>query len=281
MSKQTNETRDSNPDPITGEPGSHPVATGVGAAGGGAAGAAIGTAVAGPVGTAVGAVIGAIAGGYGGKAAGEAVDPTAEDAYWRDAHSNQPYVDRTAKYEDYQPAYRTGYEGYTQHASTKKTFEAAEPDLRNHYERSGGKLPWDKARDASRAAWTRVERGEAVRVPVSEEQLKVGKREVESGAVNLRKEVRTETVNVPVDLKREEVVVERVAAGQGTVPDDAFREGEIRIPTKREEAVVQKEAKVVGEVRVSKNEKTDRQNVSETVRKEEVKVDRQGESNRR
>src|SRR6266487_6871524 len=54
--------RDSNPDPITGTPGSHPVGTGVGAAAGGSAatyaGAAIGAAAGGPVGAVVGGVVG-------------------------------------------------------------------------------------------------------------------------------------------------------------------------------------------------------------------------------
>ena len=55
--------KDLNRDPITGAPGSHPVGTGLGAAGGGAAGAAIGTAVGGPVGAVVGAAAGAVVGG--------------------------------------------------------------------------------------------------------------------------------------------------------------------------------------------------------------------------
>src|SRR4051812_49659317 len=70
-----NKSNDENRDPITGEPGAHPVGTGVGAAGAGAAGAAIGAA-AGPAGSAVGAAAGAIIGGLGGKAAGEAMNPT-------------------------------------------------------------------------------------------------------------------------------------------------------------------------------------------------------------
>lgn len=65
-----------NLDPITGEPGAHPVGTGVGAvAGGMAAGAAVGT-VAGPVGTAVGAAAGAVVGGLAGKGVAEKIDPT-------------------------------------------------------------------------------------------------------------------------------------------------------------------------------------------------------------
>jgi uncharacterized protein (TIGR02271 family) len=263
----TDKSRDSNPDLITGEPGSHPIGVGLGAAGAGAAGAAIGTAVGGPIGTVVGGILGAVAGGYGGKAVGEVVDPTGEDNYWRESHSRQPYADKTLKFEDYAPAYRTGYEGYSAHAAAKQTFEAAEPDLRKTYEASGAKVPWHKAKEATRAAWTRVEKNEAVRVPVTEEEVKVGKRQVESGSVNIRKEVHTETVNVPVSLKREEIVVDRVSAGQGPVPADAFTEGEIRIPTMREEAVVEKTAKVVGEVRVSKKTETDEELISETIRK--------------
>ena len=71
-------SKDANRDPLTGEPGAHPVGTGIGAVvGGAAAGAAAGT-VAGPVGTAVGAAMGASVGGLAGKAAAEKIDPTVE-----------------------------------------------------------------------------------------------------------------------------------------------------------------------------------------------------------
>src|SRR5258705_8003526 len=89
MADNRNIGRDSNPDPITGAPGAHPIGTGVGAAGAGAAGAAIG-AVAGPVGAAVGAVVGAVAGGLAGKGVAEAVNPTEEDAYWRGQQAPRP-----------------------------------------------------------------------------------------------------------------------------------------------------------------------------------------------
>ncbi len=63
------------PDPITGEPGAHPVSVGVGALSAGAAGAAIG-AIGGPIGMLVGATIGAIAGGLAGhEAAAASADP--------------------------------------------------------------------------------------------------------------------------------------------------------------------------------------------------------------
>lgn len=270
-----NQTDKENRD-LTREHEGHPVATGVGAIGGGAAGAAIGTAVGGPIGTVVGAVIGAVAGGAGGYAVGEAVDPAAEDAYWRENHYKQPFA-KGGNYDEYQPGYQAGYHGYDKYAAEKSTFEEAEPDLKREYGQSGTDLPWNKARDASRAAWNRVERGEAVRIPITEEQVKVGKREVEQGVATIRKEVRTETVNTPVELKREELVVERTDARGDDVPADAFNEGEVRIPLKKEEPVIQKEAKVVGAVKVGKKEETERQNVSDTIRKEDVKVDTTGE----
>ena len=76
-------TPDSNPDPITGEKGAHPVGVAAGGAGGAAAGAAIGAAVGGPVGAVVGGAVGAVAGGLAGKGAAEVVNPTVEEEYWK------------------------------------------------------------------------------------------------------------------------------------------------------------------------------------------------------
>src|SRR5579883_1863576 len=104
---------DANPDPITGQPGAHPVGTGIGAAGAGAAGAAIGGVVGGPVGAVVGAAVGAVSGGLAGKGVAERVNPTVEDSYWRENYGSRPYIESGYDYTDYEPAYRTGYEGYS------------------------------------------------------------------------------------------------------------------------------------------------------------------------
>ena len=158
MADNTQDKRDRNEDPITGAPGSHPVGTGIGAAGAGAAATAIGAAVGGPVGAAVGAVVGAVAGGLAGKGVAEKIDPTVEDAYWRDAHRNESYYDSTATYDDYAPAYRTGYEGYGRYHGRR--FEDVEGDLQRDYTsaRGNSRLEWEKAKHATRAAWHRVER---------------------------------------------------------------------------------------------------------------------------
>ncbi|HWL93033.1 MAG TPA: glycine zipper domain-containing protein [Phycisphaerae bacterium] len=162
MIKETNNPggvrgTDANRDPITGAPGAHPVGTGVGAAGGAAAGAAIGS-VGGPVGAAIGGVVGAVAGGLAGKGVAEQIDPTVEDAYWRDNYATRPYADKNVSYEFYRPAYQTGYEGYVRYPG--KRFEDVETSLARDYERTKGKsnVTWDKAKLATRDAWHRLEK---------------------------------------------------------------------------------------------------------------------------
>ena len=151
-----------NPDAITGEPGSHPVGTGAGALAAGATGLAIGAAVGGPVGAplgaAIGAVVGAVGGGYAGKGIAEAINPTEEDAYWKSNYHNAPYHEQGYEYSDYAPAYRVGYEGFGRHAGTGKDFNDVEGNLAEEYESSRGdsKLTWDKAKAATRDAWNRV-----------------------------------------------------------------------------------------------------------------------------
>lgn len=151
-----------NPDPITGAPGSHPIGTGLGAAAGGAAaGAAVGT-VAGPIGTIAGAAVGAIVGGLAGKGVAEKVNPTAEAAYWREAHPKQTYAQGRV-YEDFDPAYRVGYENYSELGVNGTTFDQAEPELRKRYQsKHGTKLKWEEVSPASRAAWERLARQQAI-----------------------------------------------------------------------------------------------------------------------
>lgn len=128
--------------------------------------------------------------------------------------------------------------------------------------------------DTTRTDATLTDR-DRVEVPVVEEQLNVGKREVERGAVRLRKKVteQEQTVNVP--LREEEVHVERrPVEGRATdLPADAFEEVDIEIPIRGEEAEVTKQAVVREEVDVHKRTRERQQPVSDTVRREEVVVE--------
>ena len=153
---RTDHTPDRNEDPITGEPGSHPVGVGVGTTGGALAGAAVGS-VGGPVGAAVGAVVGGVAGAYAGKGVAEKIDPTEEGAYWRENHPSQEWGnDPDHTYDDYEPAYRYGY---TQAATSRTKWDENESELENDWEEFKGKsrLQWEKAKHATRAGWHRVE----------------------------------------------------------------------------------------------------------------------------
>jgi uncharacterized protein (TIGR02284 family) len=155
MAAEDREEPDLNRDPLTNEPGAHPVGTGVGAAGGAVAGAAAGT-IGGPVGTLVGGVIGAVVGGLAGKAAAEAVNPSTEEAHWRENYSREPYFEQGRSFDDYRPAYMHGMQGRLQHDTD---WDAAEPRLASEWSnaRASSGLSWEQARPASRAAWDRVE----------------------------------------------------------------------------------------------------------------------------
>lgn len=146
---------EANRDPLTGETGSHPVGTGVGAASGGTVGAVIGGAVGGPVGALIGAAVGGLAGGLAGKGVAESVNPTEEDAFWRDNYANRDYA-QGRTYDDLQPAYRYGWESRTKHHD--RNWDQAENDLRSGWDQARGSssLAWDDARQATRDAWDRV-----------------------------------------------------------------------------------------------------------------------------
>ena len=150
------ERKDANRDAITGAPGAHPLGTGLGAAVGGmAAGAAAGT-VAGPVGTIAGAAVGAVLGGMAGKGVAEKVDPTIEDAYWRENYTSRPYVTSGSTFDDYGPAYQYGVENYSRYPG--RSFDDIEADLSRDWQRSKGKssLTWENAKHAARDSWQRV-----------------------------------------------------------------------------------------------------------------------------
>jgi len=155
------EVRDANPDPITGEPGSHPVGTGLGSAGGAAAGAAVGAAVGGPVGALVGGVAGAVAGGGAGHAMGEGVNPTVEEGYWRENYVKRPYARPGSKFEDYYPAYKYGWESASRPTYKNRKFDEVESDLGRGWDKAKGtsRHTWEDARMATKDAWHHV-RGE-------------------------------------------------------------------------------------------------------------------------
>jgi stress response protein YsnF len=109
-------------------------------------------------------------------------------------------------------------------------------------------------------------------VPITEEKLKVGKRETEGARVRIRSFMREEPVSEQVSLHQEKVHVERRPAS-GTVAGDAFKERSFEVVEHSEEPVVSKEARVREELVVRKEKQDKVETVRDTVRKTEVDVD--------
>ena len=115
-------------------------------------------------------------------------------------------------------------------------------------------------------------------IPVVEEQLKVGKREVQRGGVRIFSRVIETPVDQTIGLREEHVNVERHRVDQPINPNDAsaFKEQTIEMRETAEEAVIQKSARVVEEVTVGKQVSERQQQVHDKVRRTEVEVERLG-----
>jgi hypothetical protein len=145
-------------DPLRSAPETHPAGVATGAAIGGAAGAAIGAVIGGPIGAVVGTVVGGFAGGEGGKAVAHAINPAAEDSYWRQNWHSRDYADRDLPYDEHwHPAYRHGWEARMMHGD--RDWKDVEPELEHTWKERRGRsaLDWARARLATRDAWDRLE----------------------------------------------------------------------------------------------------------------------------
>ena len=130
-------------------------------------------------------------------------------------------------------------------------------------------------KDAAVGRTDRVDAEGEVAIPVTEERLQVGKREVARGGVRVRTFVTETEVEEDVTLRDEHVRVERRPADRSVDPNDpdAFEEQTIELSETDEEAVVEKKARVVEEVVVGKDVEQRTETVRDTVRKTEVDVD--------
>jgi len=112
-------------------------------------------------------------------------------------------------------------------------------------------------------------------IPIVEEQLRVGKRQVNQGRVRVRSYVVETPVEEQVNLRREHVHVERrPATGAVDMNADAlFRERTIEAEERGEEAIMSKEARVTEELVVRKDVEDETRTVKDSVRRTEVEID--------
>lgn len=85
------------------------------------------------------------------------LDENIESSYWRKRFDQEPYYRPGDRYDDFEAAYRAGYQGYARF--NDRSFDQAETDLRAEWEKGKGetKLAWERVKDAARAAWHRME----------------------------------------------------------------------------------------------------------------------------
>jgi uncharacterized protein (TIGR02271 family) len=121
-------------------------------------------------------------------------------------------------------------------------------------------------------------RDDEIKLTRAAEELRIGKRQVSAGEVEVKKHVETRRVNEPVSLRREEVDVQRrPVTGSAASHDVQIGEREIRVPVTEEEAVVEKRPVVKEEVIVSRKPVEQQETVEAEVREERVDVERHGD----
>lgn len=110
-------------------------------------------------------------------------------------------------------------------------------------------------------------------IPVVEEELKVGKRAVRRGGVRIYSHTEEVPVEEDITLRSERVTVERHPVDRPAGPGDVAS-GVTEITETVEEPVVSKEARVVEEVVVGREETERTETIKDTVKRTEVEVER-------
>lgn len=136
-------------------------------------------------------------------------------------------------------------------------------DFYNHSHFDDNKLYRNRTEDAS----------EATTIPVIQEELQVGKREVEKGGLRLRSRIVETPVEESINLRSEKIHIERTSVDRPADVND-LKEEQIELTERAEVPVVSKEARVVEEVSLNKEVTETEETISDTVRNTEVDIDR-------
>jgi len=138
------------------------------------------------------------------------------------------------------------------------------------------RMGWDRRPDErTRAAGTTAD--ETLRL--RQEELQARKTSVETGRVHLGKQVVEEQRTVEVPVTREEVTIERhpVDKHPSDQPIEATERETIRVPVREERVEVDKQPVVYEEVGIGKRVTQEKKKVSDTVRREKLRVDKDGD----
>jgi uncharacterized protein (TIGR02271 family) len=199
---------------------------------------------------------------------------------WQDARpryqtSWQRQYGSQGRWEDYEPYYQYGYEAFNRPEYRGLSWTEAEPRLRTEWTSRYPGRDWETGSTAVRDMWDEETRTLKLR----EEELAARKTSVETGRVRLGKEIVEEERTVDVPVTREEVYVERhpVERRPSDQPIGETETETIRVPVREEHVEVEKQPVVYEEVGVGKRVTQDTEHVSGTVRREELRVDKDGD----
>lgn len=111
------------------------------------------------------------------------------------------------------------------------------------------------------------------------EELDIAKDRVQTGEVNLRKEIIKERQTIDVPVTHEEVVIERRALNNEVSDTPIGEEETIHIPVSEEQVEVGKHTVLTGEVLASKRAVEDTRHIDETIKREEARLEVEGDPN--
>ncbi|GAC1623516.1 MAG: YsnF/AvaK domain-containing protein [Ktedonobacteraceae bacterium] len=146
--------------------------------------------------------------------------------------------------------------------------------------RTGDTAAYDNTRQTgAREGYADVNADETRRMRLREEQLDVNKQRVQTGEVGLHKEIISEEKIIDVPVTHEEAYIERRPVTDATINDTTpIGESEtIRVPLSEERVNVNKNTVVTGEVQIGKRNVEETRRVSENVRHEEARIERDGD----
>ncbi len=199
---------------------------------------------------------------------------TAESNYERvlDILEHEGTVDVSQRESEWRKSGWTGYTG-SDYASSSATGAAglasANSRTTTSTERTGA-----SAAGLTGGTGATATTGNTEAIPIVEERLNIGKREVNHGRVRVRSYVVETPVEEQVRLREERVNVERRPVDRPiTDADRVFQDRVIEVEQKSEEAVVSKEARVKEELVLNKQVEEQTRTVSDKVRRTEVEVE--------
>ncbi len=156
----------------------------------------------------------------------------------------------------------------------------------NHFDSKAKPFDRDEAtRERTRYASTAGRDAGSFTIPVIEEDIQVGKRDVETGGIRVREHVSERPVEEEVRLRDENVKVDRKRVDRAVTDADMrnMKDQTIELTEHHEEPVISKQARVKEEIRVSKDATERTERVRDTVKKTDVdieKMDRRPKGNR-